>query len=76
MRLRDEGGLQGLANFRSAVSGVQDFVKKSEYIDQVKPKTAIEASGIETFRHFRIMTLDHHIALTLETFHTKLLSSN
>ena len=46
-------------------------MKKSEYIHEVKPKAAIEASGIQTLRHGRIVVVDHHIALAFETFHYK-----
>ncbi len=46
-------------------------MKKSEYIHEVKPKAAIEASGIKTLCHGRVMVVDHHEALTFETFHKK-----
>jgi len=46
-------------------------MKKSEYIHEVKPKAAIEASGIKTLRHGRIVVVDHHVALAFETFHYK-----
>jgi len=46
-------------------------MKKSEYIHEVKPKAAIEASGIQTLRHGRVVVVDHHVALAFETFHYK-----
>ncbi len=46
-------------------------MKKSEYIHEVKPKAAIEASGIKTLCHGRVMVVDHHEALAFETFHYK-----
>jgi len=46
-------------------------MKKSEYIHEVKPKAAIEASGIKTLCHGRVMVVDHHEALAFETFHKK-----
>jgi len=46
-------------------------MEKPEYIHEVKPKAAVEASGIQTPRHGRIVVVDHHTALAFETFHYK-----
>jgi hypothetical protein len=44
-------------------------MKKAEQVCKVNPKTAIQTAGIESPIHQRIVTLDHHEALTFQTVH-------
>ena len=46
-----------------------DAVKEPEYVHEVKPESAIEAFGVEVFRHRSVMPFHHHQPLTPETFH-------
>jgi len=44
-------------------------MKKAEQVGKVDPKTAIQTAGIESPIHQRIVTLDHHEALTSQAVH-------
>jgi hypothetical protein len=44
-------------------------VKKPEQIRKVYPKAAIQATGIESSVHQRIVAFDHHESLTSQTIH-------
>jgi len=46
-------------------------MKKSEQVGKVDPKPTIQTAGIESPIHQRIVTLDHHEALTSQTVHRR-----
>ena len=46
-------------------------MKKAEQVGKVDPKPAVQTAGIESPIHQRIVTLDHHEALTSQTVHRR-----
>lgn len=66
--------LQRLSNLCAAIGVVYDAVKKTEHIHEIKPKPAIEASGIQTLGDRRIMPFDHHEPVASQAFHNALSS--
>jgi hypothetical protein len=44
-------------------------VKEAKQISKVDPKSTIQAPGIESSIHQRIVTLDHHKAFALKAIH-------
>jgi len=46
-------------------------MKKAEQVGKVDPKPAVQTAGIESPIHQRIVTLDHHEALTSQTMHRR-----
>jgi hypothetical protein len=46
-------------------------VEKAEKVGKVDPKPAIQTARIESPIHQRIVTLDHHEALTSQTVHRR-----
>jgi hypothetical protein len=46
-------------------------MKKTKQVGKVDPKPAIQTAGIESAIHQRIVTLDHHAALTSQTVHRR-----
>jgi hypothetical protein len=45
-------------------------VKKSKEIGEIDPKSAVETASIEPPVHERIVPLDHHEPLALQTIHS------
>ncbi len=74
-----EGGirknLESLANFCATIRVIYDAVKESQHIHEIKPKPAVHASGIKTFRDRRIMPFDQHKPVASKTFHNTLCSA-
>ena len=46
-------------------------MKETEQVGKVNPEPAIQTAGIESPIHQRIVTLDHHEALTFQTVHRR-----
>jgi hypothetical protein len=44
-------------------------MEESKEIGEIDPKPAIQTPSVESPVHHRIMPLDHHEALALETMH-------
>jgi hypothetical protein len=44
-------------------------VKEAKQISKVNPKSTIQAPGIESSIHQRVVTLDHHKPFALEAIH-------
>jgi hypothetical protein len=44
-------------------------VKKSEQVSQINPEPAIQAAGVESTIHERIVSLDHHKPFAFQAVH-------
>ena len=60
---------EGFTYFGSTKAAVQDLVKKPQQVGQIQPKSAVEASCIETPTDECIMPLDHHEPFALHAMH-------
>jgi hypothetical protein len=58
-----------LPDFAAPYSALDDAMEETQQIRQVKPKPAIDASCVQAAAEQRVMSLDQHAALALETMH-------
>ena len=69
------GTLQRFPDFCSVIAVSHNAIEEPEHVHEVKPKSAIDALGVEVSGHRGVMPFHHHQPLTLETFHDTFPSS-
>jgi hypothetical protein len=59
----------GFSDFRTAHATFNNLMKEPQEVRQVDPKSAIQAAGVQSPIHERIVTLHHHESFASQAVH-------